>query len=328
MRYRTLPRTDITVSEVGFGVRTLATGWWGEKDHREAIGLLRAARDLGVTLFDTAGTDGDGRGEALLAEAFSGRRDELVYSTKAGDHPRGHRRPRGRREPAHDWSPASLRRACEASLRRLRTDRIDVYQLQGPSMEAIESDELFEALEDLVAEGKLRSYGVALGTRTGPRDEGLRAMRDRGISSAQIVHSILDQDRGRALIAEARQDDVGLFVRAPHDAGMLEGKYTPETTFPPGDERARRPRSWLTEGLQKVATLAFLTEDRPYTLGQAALKWLLAEPLVMSALPGIYGREQLEEFAGAPDLPDLGDEDLRRVEELYAANFGLQPTAA
>ncbi len=100
---------------------------------------------------------------------------------------------------------------------------------------------------------------------------------------------------------------------------------TGKTTFPPGDHRSHRPRSWLIEGLQKIETLGFLTEGRPHTLGQAALKWLLAEPRIVTVLPNIYGMEQLEEFAAAPELPDLSAEDLARVEELYAANFGLQP---
>ena len=109
---------------------------------------------------------------------------------------------------------------------------------------------------------------------------------------------------------------------------MLEGKYTTETTFPPSDHRSHRPRSWLLEGLQKIERLGFLYDDRPHTLGQAALKWLLAEPLVMTTLPNIYSAEQLEEFAAAPDLPDLSDEDLARIAALHAENFGVVPEAA
>ena len=322
MRYRTLPRTDVTVSEVGFGVWTLARGPEGAGDRREAVELLRTARDLGITLF--VADDDDGRGETLLAEAFAGSRDGLVYATAIGGE---RRRAGGREDRPHGWSPELVRRACEESLRRLRTDRIDVCLLRRPDREAIDSDALFGTLEDLVSEGALRSYGIALGARGGGREEAARAMRNRGVATVQAVHSILEQQPVRDLVAEARQDDVGFLVRSPHHSGMLEGKYTPETRFPSQDERARRPSSWLTEGLQKIATLAFLTEDRPYTLGQAALKWLLAEPLVMSALPSAFGREQLAEFAAAPDLPDLTDEDLRRVDALYAAGFGLAPTA-
>jgi aryl-alcohol dehydrogenase-like predicted oxidoreductase len=327
VRYRALPRTDVSVSEIGFGVWTLATGWWGDKDDREAVALLRAALERGITLYDTADSYGNGRGETILAEAFAGRRDEVVYSTKVGYDWYSHSGPRGQRELPHDWSPAFVRRSCERSLERLGTDRIDVYQLHNPRMDAIGSDELFATLGDLVAEGKVRTYGVSLGPKIGWRDEGLAALR-RPITSLTMIHNVLEQDPGRDLIAGAREAGTGLFVRVPHSSGMLEGKYTTETTFPPGDHRSHRPRSWLIEGLQKIEALRFLTDGRPYTLGQAALKWLLAEPLVVTALPNIYSLEQLDEFAAAPDLPDLAGEDLARVSELYAENFGVVPEAA
>jgi aryl-alcohol dehydrogenase-like predicted oxidoreductase len=139
---------------------------------------------------------------------------------------------------------------------------------------------------------------------------------------------MLEQDPGRELVACARETGTGLIVRVPHSSGLLEGKYTAETTFPPNDHRSHRPREWLVEGLQKVEALRFLTEDRPHTLGQVALKWLLAEETVVTTLPNVYGIEQLEEFAAAPDLPDLSPEDLARIEELYGANFGVVPAGA
>jgi aryl-alcohol dehydrogenase-like predicted oxidoreductase len=104
---------------------------------------------------------------------------------------------------------------------------------------------------------------------------------------------------------------------------MLEGKYTAETVFPENDHRKHRPRSWLVNGVEKVKTLDFLTSERA-TLGQAALKWLLAEPLVVTTLPNVYDDEQLAEFAAASELPDLSAEAMARVHELDAANFGVE----
>jgi aryl-alcohol dehydrogenase-like predicted oxidoreductase len=103
---------------------------------------------------------------------------------------------------------------------------------------------------------------------------------------------------------------------------MLEGKYTEDTVFPENDHRRHRPRSWLINGVKKVRTLDFLT--RQMTLGQAALKWLLAEPRVVTTLPNIYDDEQLAEFAAASDKPDLSEHDLQRVAELYEQNFGVE----
>ena len=328
MRYRNIPGTDVSVSEVGFGLWTLSTGWWGEKDDREAMSLLHGSLDRGVTLYDTADSYGNGRGETLLADAFRDRRDQVVYATKLGYDWYNHVRPRGQRELPHDFSPAFIRTALERSLGRLETDYIDVLQLHNPRMDTIASDEVFALLEDLRDEGKVRCTGVALGPAIGWREEGLQAMSRRNVVMMQIIHNLLEQEPGRDFVELARETATGLLVRVPHSSGMLEGKYTPETTFPPSDHRSHRPRSWLVEGLQKIDTLSFLTEDRPYTLGQAALKWLLAEPTVVSALPNIYGPEQLEEFAAAPDLPDLTEEDLERVAELYEENFGVVPTPA
>ncbi|MGQ0714271.1 MAG: aldo/keto reductase, partial [Gemmatimonadaceae bacterium] len=110
-------------------------------------------------------------------------------------------------------------------------------------------------------------------------------------------------------------------IRVTHASGMLEGKYTEDTVFPPNDHRRHRPRSWLLNGLRKIRTLDFLAERM--TLGQAALKWLMAEPRVVSTLPNIYDEAQLDEFASAIDLEDLPADDLDRVRALASENFGV-----
>jgi aryl-alcohol dehydrogenase-like predicted oxidoreductase len=112
-------------------------------------------------------------------------------------------------------------------------------------------------------------------------------------------------------------------IRVPHSSGLLEGHYTTETTFPANDHRRHRPREWLLNGVEKVAQLRFL--ERPdRTLGQAAIAWLLDEPRVMTVLPNIYDREQLVEFAKAPEAPALEPAELARIESLYRSNFGIE----
>jgi aryl-alcohol dehydrogenase-like predicted oxidoreductase len=113
-------------------------------------------------------------------------------------------------------------------------------------------------------------------------------------------------------------------IRVPHSSGMLEGKYTPDTVFPPNDHRNHRPRSWLLNGVKKVEQLRFLERGGLRTLGQAAIRWLLADDLVSSVLPNIYDSEQLREFAGAPDKPALSSEEMEHVAALVAGNFGLE----
>lgn len=326
MKYRTYPNSDVTVSEVGFGLWTTSTGWWGDKSDEEAVAMLRAACDRGITLYDAADTYGNGRSEEQLAAAFGDRRDRVVYATKFGyDFSNADATRRGQSELPHDFSPAFVRKALEASLRRLRTDYIDIYQMHNARMAQIEDDALWTLLESLKREGKIRMYGVALGPAIGWLCEGVDAVRKRNVASLQIIWNILEQFPGNEQIAAARASnaDTGYMIRVPHSSGMLEGHYTADTTFPTGDHRRHRPREWLVNGIQKVAQLRFL-EQSGRTLGQAAIAWLLAEPRVMSVLPNIYDREQLEEFAAAPDAPSLEPEELARIDALYKTNFGIE----
>jgi aryl-alcohol dehydrogenase-like predicted oxidoreductase len=328
MRYRKLADTDVTLSEVGFGVWTVSAGWWGEYSDDQAADMLRRALDLGVTYFDTADTYGNGRGETLLAKAFGGRRDKVVIGTKFGyDFYANPDLNRGQRERPHNWTPEFVRFALEQSLKRLETDYIDLWMLHNPRMDAVRRDDLFALLETLKSEGKIRAYGASLGPAIAGTEHGDEALKTRDMDALQIIYNLLEQDPGRRFFPLAREKNVGILVRVPHSSGMLEGKYTPETTFPASDHRSHRPRSWLIEGLQKIEKLRFLYEGRGATLGQIALKWVLAEPTVTSAQPNIYDLEQLEEFAAAPDLPDLTPDDLKEIAALYARNFDLQPTA-
>jgi aryl-alcohol dehydrogenase-like predicted oxidoreductase len=325
VKQRIFPKTDLSVSEVGFGVWTVATGWWGEKTDEEAIAMLRAARDAGMNFFDTADTYGNGRGETLLKEAFGPNPEGLVYATKFGYDFYTHADARrGQQEIPHDFSPKFIRFACEQSLQRLGVDSIPLWQIHNAHMDTVTTDELWATLEELKTEGKIRYAGVAVGPANGWLTEGIGAMRHRDIASLQVIHNMLEQHPGSDFFPDAREKNVGLLVRVPHSSGMLEGKYTVDTVFPANDHRRHRPKSWLINGIEKLKTLTFLTEGRDQTLGQAAIKFILSEPSVVSVLPNIYDMEQLHEFAAAPALPDLTEEDLRRIAELEAINFGVE----
>ncbi len=329
MKYRTYPKTDITVSEVGFGLWTTATGWWGDMSDDQAVALLHRARDLGVTLYDAADTYGNGRSEEQLARAFGSHRGDVVYSTKFGyDFYTYAGERKGQQEIPHDFSSAFVRYALEQSLRRLQTDVIDIYSIHNAHLSELANDELFALLEAFVAEGKIRSYGVALGPAIGWLVEGCEAARRRNVTNVQMIWNIFEQFPGNEMLRAANESsaDTGYQIRVPHSSGMLEGRYTAETTFPPGDHRIHRPRSWLLAGVQKVETLRFL-ENEHRTLGQAAVQWLLAEPRTMTVLPNIYDSEQLHEFATAPDTARLTAVELARVAELAKTNFGVEEPA-
>lgn len=330
MKYRKFLGTDLEVSEVGFGLWTLSTGWWGSYTDDQAVTLMRLARDLGITLFDAADTYGNGRSEELIAKAFDGRRDDIVIATKIGydfvNHGDGRR---GQREIPQDFSPGALRRATDAALCRLKTDHVDLMQLHNIRMEQVDDDSIWETLEDLRAEGKIRHYGVALGPAIGWLGEGVRAVKVRRPTVLQHIYNLLEQHPGRTIQASAAESGANtmFLIRVPHSSGMLEGKYTAETVFPPNDHRNHRPRSWLLNGVKKVDQLRFL-ESGSRTLAQAALLWLLADPRTASTLPNIYNEEQLREFAAAPDQPPLTSDDLHRIQTLVETNFGLEPEEA
>ena len=327
MRFRTYKDTDLTVSEVGFGLWTISTGWWGQFTEGEAIALMHKAFDLGVTLFDAADTYGNGLSEELIAKAFPNQRDEIVIATKIGydfvHH--GQARGRGQREIPQDFSPDAVICATDAALKRLRTDRVDLLQLHNIRMEQVYDDALWKTLEKLKTEGKVRYYGIALGPAIGWLYEGVNSIRERDVTSMQHIYNMLEQHPGRAFHDAATEavKDTMFLIRVTHSSGMLEGKYTPETVFPATDHRSHRPRTWLLNGIKKVERLRFL-ENPERTLGQAALQWLLADDRVASTLPNIYNEEQLIEFAKAPDTPPLTDEEMAKIEELFSNNFGIE----
>jgi len=320
LRYRELAGTDLTVSEIGFGVWSVSTGWWGKVSQDDAISLMRRALGLGITFFDTADAYGDDAyGETVLAEALSGSRDRIVLGTKFGydlDAPRS-----GHSERPQDWSPAFVKKACEASLSRLRTDHIDLYQLHNPRLDALQRDDCFAALEDLKASGKIRWFSAAIGPDLGWRDEGMYAIEARRIP-AQIIYSILEQDPANEFIAAAGRAGVGVYSRVPHASGILDGTYTKGMTFDPADHRSHRRQAWLESAVKKLGMIDFMYEGKPATIGQIALKFCLIPSVMASVLPTMTTVAQLEEYAAAPETDDIPASELRRLAELYGDNFG------
>ena len=326
MRYRTIAGTDISVSEIGFGVWTLTAGWWGDHSDEDAAQMLRDATDRGINFIDTADTYGQGRGERIIATAFPGaERDKIVLSTKFGyDWESVDRSAKDHQPAQHCFEPDFVERALHSSLDRMGTDHIDLWQLHNVRMEHLQRDDLWTLIDRVRAEGKVRSVGVALGPAIGWLEEGVYAMEHLPVEVVHMIYNALELDPGRELIETARRTNKSLLTRVPHSSGMLEGKYTLETKFAANDHRKHRPRAWMVNGLKKIEQLDFLTASGERTLGQAALRYVMRAPEVVSALPNIYDHEQLDEFAGASDVPDITDAEATRIEKLFEANYGLE----
>ena len=326
MKYRQLPGTDLQLSEIGFGVWTVATNWWGNIPEQQRAELLENALELGVNFFDTADTYGEGYGEEILAKVLGHRRHEMVIATKFGYDFYDKLTPRvGHQERPQKFDPEFVRFACEQSLRRLRTDYIDIYQLHNPKMDAVENDELFESLDDLQREGKIRRYGAALGPDIGWFEEGEVAMKERQVKSVQIIYSILEQDPAKAFFPIAQDQQVGLLSRVPHASEALTGRYTEAPTFEEGDHRSHRRAEWLREALRKVEQVKFLAgEDTGRTLSQAAIKFCLYQPAIVTVLPNFTNLEELRDYTGAVDAPDLTDREQSLLDELWENDFQLE----
>jgi aryl-alcohol dehydrogenase-like predicted oxidoreductase len=329
MKYRTFPNTDVRVSEVGFGTWTVSTGWWGDKTDADAVAMMRRALDQhGITFFDAADAYGNGRAERQIADAFRGRRDEIVIGTKIGYDiydERAQKERRGQQELPMRTDPAFMRLAVERCLERLETDYIDVLQIHNAKMDQVRDPGVWRTLRELQHEGKIRTWGAAFGPAIGWLYESVELVeREPDINTIQMIWNVLEQHPGSAMIEAARRHapNCCFNVRVTHASGMLEGKYSADTVFPESDHRRHRPRSWLVNGVEKVKRLEFLRQRM--TLGQAALKWLLAEPLVVTTLPNVYDDEQVAEFAAASELPDLSAAQLAAVDSLDAVNFGVE----
>lgn len=328
MKYRELPRTDLMLPEVGFGVWTVATNWWGQIPEEQKANLLENALELGVTFFDTADTYGEGYGEEILASVLGPHRNEITIATKFGydfydNAPREGHQPRPQK-----FDREFVIFACEQSLRRLNTDHIDLYQIHNPLVSALERDELFETLEQLKFDGKIRHFGVALGPDIGWFEEGKVSMRERHVDSLQIIYSILEQEPAREFFPIAREEKMGLISRVPHASEVLTGRFTEPPSFDPSDHRASRKAEWMKDAMAKADRVKFLAgEDVGRTMSQAAIKFCLAQPAIVSVLPNFTNLDELRDYTSAPDVPDLSSEEKARMDDLWQNGFDLEEPA-
>ena len=321
MRYRRFGSSELVVSEVGFGNWTLASDWWGVVDDKQ--GLLHAALDAGITFFDTAPVYGqDGLGESLLGPLLQSHRDEIVLTTKGGYDIDAPRQYPGQSERPQDWRPDAMAGQLEASLRRLETDYVDLYQLHNARLEPILDDDLWATLERLRAQGKVRELGVALGPAIGWVEEGLQSLRRRPIASLQTVFNILEQEPGRTFAAEpsVAEGRVGLISRVPHASDVLTGKIDRDTEFAADDHRAHRNRDNLLDNFEKADRLTFLWDGTGRTIAQAAIAGILAYPAFTTVLPTCVTADEVTEYAAASDLP-LDEDEARHLDELWSRNF-------
>ncbi|MCY4730936.1 aldo/keto reductase [Natronomonas gomsonensis] len=322
MNYRTLGDSDVEVSEIGFGAWVVGSDWWGDRSEQQAVEMLQYAVEQGITYFDTGDVYGHGRSEELVGEALADYRDEVTVATKIGydfyNNPQA-----GHGELPKELNREYLEEAFEKSLDRLDMDRVDVLQLHNANVEEMDADVL-EFLDEVREEGRADAIGLALGPSIGWLAEGDLAIEEE-FDSVQLVWNLLEQEVGNHFLEtlERTGSSTSLIPRVPHSSGLLNEQVTPETELDEGDHRGFRPDEWYETGWEKIETLRFLERDGERTMAQASLQWLLSQDHVASVTPTFRTREDIDEWAAASEVPALSDEELDRVADLYADNFGI-----
>jgi aryl-alcohol dehydrogenase-like predicted oxidoreductase len=299
--------------------------WWGKKvDDDEGLRMLKKAYDLGITFYDTADIYGRGRSEKLIAKAFKGIRDEVVLSTKFGYDIYSGVEQIGQNEMPQKFTPEFTKYALEQSLSRLETDHIDLYSLHNPKMEHVQNASVFETLNGLMSEGKIRHYGAALGPAIGWKEEGIVAMQKRNVTALQTVYNILEQDPARDFFPIAREMDVGIMVRVPDASGVLTGKVNTDTAMGKEDHRSHRKREWIAEAMKKVENLRPFAQSKGWSIIELAIKFILSEKAMSVVLPTATSVEEVEMFANIPDGNYLNEKEYEQVREMYNKNFYVQ----
>lgn len=319
MKYKTLGKSGIRVSEIGFGAWTIALDWWGKKiDDNEAKKMLRRAYDLGINYFETGDMYGKGKSERLIGEVFKGMRNEIVISTKYGYDFEGTQQI-GHSELPQRFDPLFTEHALRNSLARLQTDHIDVYGLHNPKMHHIQDDVIFHTLDNKINEGVIGTYQIALGPAIGWTKEGLVSMERKNVSAVQTVYNILEQTPGNELIDVATRKNVGILVRVPDASGILTGKVNADTKIDEKDHRSVRRGEWVKEALKKVEQLRPIAERNDLSITELAIKFILSKGSVSSVLPTVVSVEEIEQFSAMSDGKYLPTGDMNEITEIYSS---------
>ncbi|PEF75347.1 oxidoreductase [Bacillus pseudomycoides] len=308
MKYRTLGKTSLTVSEIGFGAWAIGGDEWGPVNDKHSISAMKKAIECGVNFIDTADVYGLGHSEKLVAQAIKEHRNDIILSTKGGliGH---HYDPDG--EPVYDTA-AKVIAVFETSLLRLQTDYIDVYFCHIWWDKKEETEAFLRAFEILKRDGKVRAVGVS----THDLQYIKNFNKDGQIDVIQLDYSILNREPENDILPYLQEKNLGAVIRGPLKMGILTGKFTDQTTFPDGDLRQDWPKeTWFQDDLRKVEQLRSLSNPKQ-TLGQLALRYVLSHPAVSVAIPGAKTANQAAENAAASVRPLLLEEELAYIRKL------------
>ena len=303
MNYRKLGKTNIEVSEIGFGALGIGGVFYGHKDRAESLRAIERALDLGINIFDTC--PGYGNSEEILGEAFDGRRDQIVISTKIST--------RG-----FDTIAASV----EHSLGRLRTDYLDVLQLRDPTPEKVSNLNVIEDMARLKEQGKIRCGSVTVGDSR-LTQQALYAI-EAGFDSIQMAYNMIFRDAAEAALPESGKADVGVLIRGP----LCKGFLTSRIQSIPEETRAKGSFSQFT--IDEAETLIRIQKELQFlavpgrSLAQAAIQFAIRPESVSTVIPSMDQVAEVEELVGAITAPQLTDGEIEAATQVIRNNTAIE----
>jgi aryl-alcohol dehydrogenase-like predicted oxidoreductase len=324
-----LGRSGAALTRLGLGTWAIGGPWrfgWGPVDDAESIGAIRRAVDEGINWVDTAAVYGLGHAEEIVGRALHGRAgsDEVFVCTKCG------RKTRPDGAPYGDLRPGSIRAECEASLRRLGVERIDLYQIHWPDSDSGTSlEDSWSAMVELVDEGKVRWIGVS----NFDVDQLDRCEAIRHVDSLQPPLSMVQRGALSDVIPWAAAHATGVIVYSPMSSGLLSGSFDRDRleSLPADDMRRSRPEfaePWLSRNLALVERLRVVAGDLECSVAELAIAWTLAQDGVTGAIVGARRQDQVDGWLGAGNL-QLTEDHLRAIDDAIAeTGAGTAPPAA
>lgn len=315
MKYRKLGKTNLNVSEIGFGSWAIG-GTWGTVNDENSERALESAVRNGINFFDTADVYGDGRSERLLSKIKKDYGDEIHIATKAGRRLNPH--------VADGYNYQNLRSFVERSISNLGVKEIELLQLHCPPWDVYYNPQVFEDLERLKNEGFIINYGVSVEKV----EQAIKAIEYPGVSTIQIIFNIFRQRPSEFLFNIASIKNTGIIARVPLASGLLTGKFKGNEVFEPDDHRAFNRNGEAFDRGETFSGIDFRTgveavEDLKrlvptgYTMTTLALKWILEHPEVSTVITGAKKDSQIIENASASDLPNLDPEIINEINDIY-----------
>ncbi|WP_313531781.1 aldo/keto reductase [Shinella sp.] len=316
MRHRKFGRTGFTTTDIGFGAWQIG-GAWGDVSEADGRAALNAALDAGMSFIDTADVYGDGRSEKIIADVLKDRGGQRpMVATKAGRRLSPH--------VADGYTKANLEGFIDRSLKNLGVERLDLVQLHCPPTDVYYRPEVFHALDEIKAAGKIANYGVSVEKV----EEALKAIEYPGVVSVQIIYNIFRQRPAALFFREAARRQVAVIARVPLASGLLSGKITRETAFAADDHRTFNRNGDAFDvgetfagvpfetGLQAVEEIRALV-PASQTMAAFALRWILMADAVSVVIPGARNAEQAEANAKAAGLPAIPEDVMEATREIY-----------